>query len=337
MSPSQDGGEVRTTAARRARELLRGDALGLRGRSLLSIADLTSVELAGILDIAAGLAAGHGAGQSVARFGHPKALALIFEKPSLRTRVTFELGMQQLGGLTTVLGPAEIGLGQRESVPDVARNLERWVDAIMARVFDHNVLIGLRDNCSIPVINGLSDREHPCQALADLQTIRAHRGPLHGVKLAWIGDGNNVLHSLLLAGAMSGMTIVAACPTGYTPDATIVAQARDLSGDAGAIRIVSAPEEAADDADVVVTDTWISMGQEEEKEQRRRDFAAYQVTVALMERAKPDAIFMHCMPAYRGFEVAPEVIDGRWSVVFDEAENRLHAQKAVLATVMGVG
>ena len=318
----------------KVRAMLAEDALCLRGRSLLSIADLTPPQLTGLLDIADAMAACRRSALGLVRFQYPKALALIFEKPSLRTRVTFELGMQELGGLTTVLGPAEIGLGTRETVPDAARNLERWVHAIMARVFDHNVLIGLRDNCAIPVINGLSDLEHPCQALADLQTIRAHKGTLAGIRLAWIGDGNNVLHSLLLAGAMSGMRIVVACPHGYDPGLGVLRIAEDRCG-AASVRVVRDPAEAVAGADVVVTDTWTSMGQEAEKEQRKQVFARYQVTPELMAGAKPDAIFMHCLPAYRGLEVSPEVIDGPQSVVFDEAENRLHAQKAVLAALLG--
>jgi ornithine carbamoyltransferase len=260
---------------------------------------------------------------------------MIFEKPSLRTRVTFDLGMQQMGGLTTILGPAEIGLGTRESVPDVARNLERWVDCVMARVFDHQSLVQLRDNCSIPIINALSDVEHPCQAVTDLFTIQQKKGKLEGLKLAWVGDGNNVLHSLLLAGALSDMTVEAACPVGYEPDPAIVEQAKTLAGDAAKISIVNDPAVAAADADVVYTDVWTSMGQEKEQLARIQAFRDYQVNAALMAKAKPDALFLHCLPAHRGDEVTDEVLDSPQSVVFDQAENRLHAQKAILALLIG--
>jgi ornithine carbamoyltransferase len=259
---------------------------------------------------------------------------MIFEKPSLRTRVTFDLGMRQLGGLAVSLGPQDIGLGIRESVPDVARNLERWVDCIMARVFEHEKLIELRDNCKIPVINGLSDREHPCQALADLYTIQQKKGTLEGLKLAWIGDGNNVLHSLLLGCATVGMSISAACPKGYEPLPEIVEQAKGLATKSE-IQILSDPAEAVFDAEVVYTDVWTSMGHEEEMIARVRAFRSYQVNSDLMAKAKPDAIFMHCLPAHRGDEVTDEVVDGPQSVVFDQAENRLHVQKAVLALFIG--
>ena len=261
---------------------------------------------------------------------------MIFEKPSLRTRVTFDLGMRQMGGLTVVLGPQEIGLGTRESIPDVAQNLGRWCDAIMARVFDHSKLQALRDHSGVPVINGLSDREHPCQTLADLYTIQQKKGKLEGLKLAWIGDGNNVLQSLLLGGAMMGMTVAAACPKGYEPLPEIVAKARELASDDSRIVITQDTAEAAADADAVYTDVWTSMGQEAEQLARIQAFRAYQVNSELMAKAKPDAIFLHCLPAHRGDEVTDEVVDGPQSIVFDQAENRLHAQKAVLALLIGM-
>jgi ornithine carbamoyltransferase len=320
----------------RARVDIVSNALQLKGRSLLSMADLNKAQIEGVLSVTAGMAAAHREEALVIHWHYPKSLACIFEKPSLRTRVTFELGMQQLGGITTVLGPAEIGLGTRETVPDAARNLERWVDAIMARVFDHNALIGLRDNCHIPVINGLSDREHPCQCLADLFTLVQKKEKLEGLKLAWVGDGNNVLHSLLLGGAMMGMTVEAACPEGYMPDPEIVAKAKELAVEPSHITIGHGPVAAVENADAVYTDVWTSMGQEAEKEARRKVFRPYQVTAELMAQAKPDAVFMHCLPAHRGEEVTDEVLDGPQSVVLDQAENRLHAQKAVLALLLGV-
>ncbi len=312
------------------------DTLGLKGTSLLSIADLSREQLMGILGVTTALEAAHKRGVPAYHWKYPRALAMIFEKPSLRTRVSFDLAMQQLGGLTVVLGPAEIGLGTRESVPDIAHNLERMVDAIMARVFKHEVLVELRDNCKVPVINALSDREHPCQTLADLYTLQQKRGKLEGLKLAYIGDGNNVLHSLLLGGALTGMTIAAACPKGYEPLPEIVEQARALARDDSRIVITNDAAEAAVGADAVYTDVWTSMGQEKEQLARIQAFRSYQVNAELMARAKPDAIFMHCLPAHRGDEVTNEVVDGPQSVVFDQAENRLHAQKAVLALTIGL-
>jgi ornithine carbamoyltransferase len=317
------------------RKIIETDSLKLRGKSFLSIADLDKTQLEGMLEVASGMVQSHRAKNRLIHWHYPKSLAMIFEKPSLRTRVTFDLGMRQLGGLTTILGPAEIGLGTRESVPDVARNLERWVDCIMARVFDHQSLVQLRDNCSIPIINALSDVEHPCQAVTDLFTIQQKKGKLEGLKLAWVGDGNNVLHSLLLAGALTGMTVEAACPIGYEPDPAIVEQAKKLAGDPTKISIVNDPAAAAADADVVYTDVWTSMGQEKEQLARIQAFRDYQVNAALMAKAKPDAIFLHCLPAHRGDEVTDEVLDSPQSVVFDQAENRLHAQKAILALLIG--
>jgi ornithine carbamoyltransferase len=322
-------------AIKLARREIAEDTLGLRGKSLLSVADLTPEQFTGILNVAAGMVEGHRTQNPPLRWAYPKALAMIFEKPSLRTRVTFDLGMRQLGGITTILGPAEIGLGVRESVADVARNLERVTDGIMARVFDHKVLVQLRDSCSIPIINGLSDLEHPCQALADLFTIQQKKGTLSGLKLAWVGDGNNVLHSLLLAGALTGMSVTAACPAGYEPLPAVLEQARALSVDDAKLEVVTDPAEAARDADVIYTDVWTSMGQEKEQIARLQAFRSYQVNAELMAHAKPDAVFMHCLPAHRGDEVTEDVIDGPQSVVFDQAENRLHAQKAVLALLLG--
>ena len=319
----------------KARRTIQTDALKLKGKSLLSIADLSPEQLQGLLELTDAMYKAHHDRNWVIRYDYPRSLGMIFEKQSLRTHVTFELGIQQLGGLAIYLSPADISLGKRESVPDVARNLERWCDCIMARVFKHTDLVELDRWAKAPVINALSDVEHPCQALADLFTIQQKKGKLEGVKLAWIGDGNNVLNSLMLAGAMSGMTVSAACPDGYLPDPKYVVQAQAMCTVAGAkIEVFSDPAEAVMGADVVYTDTWISMGEEAQADIRRKAFAGYQVNAELMALAKPDAIFMHCLPAHRGEEVTDEVMDGRQSVIFDEAENRLHAQKAVMAAMI---
>lgn len=310
-------------------------AAGLTGKSLLSITDLTREQMATTLALTDTLAMAHRAKQPV-RFAYPKSVAMIFEKPSLRTRCTFEIGIQQLGGHPVVLGPAEIGLGTRESVPDAARNLERWVDGIMARVFDHKTLIGLRDHSRVPIINGLSDVEHPCQILADLYTLQQKWGSLAGRKLTWVGDGNNVLHSLLLAAALTDLSLHAACPEGYLPNPQIVRQAQAMAQNGTEIVVGTDPATVVQGADAVYTDVWTSMGQEAEKAERLRVLAPYQVNAALMAQAKPNALFLHCLPAHRGEEVTDEVLDGAQSVVFDQAENRLHAQKAALVLLMGL-
>ncbi len=254
---------------------------------------------------------------------------MIFEKPSLRTRATFEAGMTQLGGHAIDLAQEHLQIGVRETVEDVGRNLCRWVDAIMARVFDHSVLERLAESSTVPVINGLSDRSHPCQIIADLMTVREHKGGLQGIKLAYIGDGNNVANSLLAAAPRLGLSMVCACPSGYEPDQALVAEAKTgLNGSAEVL--VEDAREAATDADAVYTDTWVSMGQESEAESRVALFRPFQVNAAIMAAAKPDALFMHCLPAHRGHEVTDDVIDGGQSVVFDQAENRLHAQKSLL-------
>jgi ornithine carbamoyltransferase len=264
-----------------------------------------------------------------------KTLGMIFQKPSLRTRVSFEVGMQHLGGEALYLSPNEIQLGKRESVEDVARVLSRYVDCIMARVFGHEDVETLAAHSRTPVINGLSDYGHPCQGLADLLTIVEKKGVLRGLKLAWVGDGNNVLTSLLFGAAKTGMDISAATPPGYDPSAQVVELAFSFAEESGSeIEIGHNPNSAVQDADVIYTDVWTSMGQEEEKEQRRRDFAAYQVNSALVAQANPDAIVMHCLPAHRGEEITDEVVDGPHSVVFDQAENRMHAQKGLLAVLL---
>jgi ornithine carbamoyltransferase len=260
-------------------------------------------------------------------------LSLLFEKPSLRTRVTFELAIKQLGGdAITCNGP----IGEREPVKDVARNLDRWTNGIVARVFSQSTIDELVKWSSVPVINALSDRFHPCQALADVFTLQERFGDLRGLKLAFVGDGNNVAHSLMLASLRLGMNFSLATPVGYEPDAEIVAQAEALAAVAGGqLMITNHPAAAVEGAQAVYTDVWASMGQEHEKKKRLRDFAPYQVNMALFEQAAPEAIFLHCLPAKRGEEVDDEVIECSQSAVFDQAENRLHVQKALLLMLLG--
>jgi ornithine carbamoyltransferase len=303
----------------------------LRGRDVLSIADFSTDELRLILNVAAKLKRGK-FDETQTQFAKGQTLALLFEKPSLRTRVTFEAGMTQLGGNAIYL---EGRLGLREAINDVAHNLERWVDGIMGRVFSNATLIELADNSSVPVINGLCDLEHPCQALADFQTLFERWGALDGRKLAYVGDGNNVAHSLMLLSAKLGLQMVVASPDGYEPLPAFVAQAKaDAARTGASISVVRDPREAVAGADAVYTDVWASMGQEEEAEQRRPIFEPYQVNTVLLAGAKPDALVMHDLPAHRGEEITSEVFDGPRSVVFDQAENRLHAQKAVMSLVL---
>ncbi len=262
-------------------------------------------------------------------------LALIFEKPSLRTRVTFEVGISSLGGSSVFLDHTATKLGQRESIPDVAKNLERWVQGIVARTFIQESIDALALNASIPVINALSDRYHPCQALSDFFTLQERFAGLRGLKLAYIGDGNNVCHSLLSIAARAGAHLRVATPTGYDPDPTVVAEAKRVARETrGKIELCGSPEEAAADAQAIYTDVWTSMGQEEESAAREAAFANYQVNDALFAHTASDAVFMHCLPAHRGSEVTAEVIDSPRSIVFDQAENRLHMQKAILLTLL---
>ena len=264
-----------------------------------------------------------------------KTLALIFEKPSLRTRVSFDVGMHQLGGFCIHLSPSEIDLGRRETIHDVARNLERMVQGIVIRAFAHEAVEEMAACCDIPVINGLTDFSHPCQAMADYQTIYEVKGRVKNLKIAFVGDGNNVAHSLLFAGAQLGADVWIASPPGYEPKAEAVAWARERAMQTGGqVMITNEPREAAADADVVYTDVWTSMGQEAEAEERRRVFRPYQVNAELFSRAAPNAVFMHCLPARRGEEVTPEVIDSARSVVFQQAENRVHVQKAILIELL---
>jgi ornithine carbamoyltransferase len=264
-----------------------------------------------------------------------KFLALIFEKPSLRTRVTFEVGVASLGGTAVFLDHTLTHLGERECVRDIAKNLERWVHGIVARVFAQESLEEFAQNANIPVINALSDKYHPCQALADFFTLEERFGSLRGFKFAYIGDGNNMCHSLLTIGARVGAHVRVATPAGYEPNAAIVAEAKRVARETrGKIEILRSPEEAVAGAQAVYTDVWASMGQEEETAKRAADFAGYEVNEKLFSQAAPDALFMHCLPAHRGLEVSAGVIDSDRSVVYDQAENRLHVQKAVLHTLL---
>jgi ornithine carbamoyltransferase len=261
-----------------------------------------------------------------------RTLALIFEKPSLRTRVTFEVAMTQLGGATVYLSAQEIGMGKRETVPDVARNLSRWVDGVAARVFAHRTLEQLAEHASIPVISGLSDLEHPCQALADFFTLWERGMDLAKLRLGWVGDGNNVCNSLLLLGSMLGTSAVVATPPGYEPDARVLEACRAMGG---RIRLTTEAPEAIESADVIYTDTWISMGQEGDREQRLEAFQRYQVNDRLLGFAPGNALVMHCLPAHRGEEITDAVLDGPRSLILEQAENRLHAQKAIILNLLG--
>ncbi len=303
----------------------------MKGKDLLSISDLTSDDISLLISDAIDVKA-RGWLTALDR----KVLALIFEKPSLRTRVSFEVAMWQLGGQAIYLSPAEVGLGARESVSDVARVLSRYADAIAARTFSHRTLEILASHSRVPVINALSDLEHPCQALADLLTIHEKRGELSGLTLAFIGDGNNVANSLLLAASLAGMNFRIASPADYSVQTKILRLAQDYAKASGAkIFCTEEPRLAVSGADVVYTDVWTSMGQEAEAGERRRVFANYQVDGKLMSLAREDAILMHPLPAHRGEEVAADVLDSPQSVVFDQAENRLHLQKALLLHMLG--
>ncbi len=298
----------------------------------LSIRDLTPYQFSQIMDLTQEIK------DKPHRFRQRlqnKILAMIFEKPSLRTRLTFEVGMLQLGGEAIYLAPSDIQMGIRETPFDVGKNMERWVDGIMIRTFAHQTALDLAQAASIPVINALTDLLHPCQAMADFFTLREKRGGLASMKLAYIGDGNNVCHSLLFAAAKTGTTISVATPSGYEPDQNILHQA-ELDGQEAGVRILltTDPAEAVQDADAVYTDVWASMGQESEKATRVKIFAPYQVNRELMTQAKSSALFMHCLPAHRGEEVTDEVIDSPQSIVFDQAENRLHVQKAIMLLLL---
>ncbi|OGK98265.1 MAG: ornithine carbamoyltransferase [Candidatus Rokubacteria bacterium RIFCSPHIGHO2_12_FULL_73_22] len=300
-------------------------------RGFLSSADLTREAAVGLFALAAELKQRWKAGRRTAPLAG-KTFALIFEKPSLRTRVTFEVGLIQLGGGAVYLSGQEIGLGTREAVPDVARNLARWVDGIAARVHAHATVEDLARHATVPVINALSDFEHPCQALADFFTLWERGLDLARLRLAWIGDGNNVCHSVLLLGALLGTSTVVACPPGYAPDPRVLATVRRLGG---RCEITDDARAAATGADVLYTDVWTSMGQEAERERRLEAFGRYQINETLVGFARPSALVMHCLPAHRGEEITDGVLDGPQSIVLDQAENRLHAQKAVVLQLLG--
>jgi ornithine carbamoyltransferase len=300
-------------------------------RHLVSAGDLTREQVLALFELAADLKQRWKEG----RRGAPltgRSLALIFEKPSLRTRVTFEVGAVQLGARAVYLSGQEIGLGTRESVPDVARNLSRWVDGIVARVFAHATVETLARHASIPVINALSDFEHPCQAIADWFTLWQRGLDPAKTRLAWIGDGNNVCHSVVLVGALLGASMVIACPPGYEPDKRVLEQARRVGG---SVEVTEDARRAATGADVLYTDVWTSMGQEAEKTKRQEAFSRYQVNDTVLGFAKPSAVVMHCLPAHRGEEITDQVLDGPRSIVLDQSENRLHAQKAVILDLLG--
>jgi ornithine carbamoyltransferase len=298
-------------------------------RDLLDLSSLTTAELDGLLRLGVRLKAELKSGLE-----HPylrgKTLAMIFQKPSLRTRITFETGMAQLGGHAIYLAPQDIGIGERESAKDVARNLSRWVDLIMIRTFAHATCVELAREATVPVINGLTDLLHPCQLLADLMTLREHYGELHKLKVAFVGDGFNLAQSWIEAAAAIHFELRIACPPDYQPNQEFVAR---LNKEKSSV-VTHDAIAAVKDADVVYTDTWTSMGQETEAAKRRREFKDFQVNRVLMKHAKPGAVVMHCLPAHRGEEITDEVLDGPQSVVLEQAENRLHAQKAVMVWLL---
>jgi ornithine carbamoyltransferase len=307
--------------------------VSLRAHSLVSMADLSATEFDLVLSLAQMIKA---APRDYRSALDGKQVVMIFEKPSLRTRVTFEAGMKSLGGDALFLDQRGSRIADREDVRDVARNLERWVDGIVLRTYDHSTISEMAKYSRVPVINALSDLEHPCQVLADFMTLKEHFADLRSLKLAYVGDGNNMAHSLMLAAALAGTSITIAAPRGYEPGADILRQATAIANSTGAaIEVTNDPAEAVANADAVYTDVWASMGQEEEAEARRNIFSGFQVNQALMAKAKPHAIFMHCLPAHRGDEVSASVIDSPCSVVFDQAENRLHVQKAILILLLG--
>ncbi len=303
----------------------------MKDKNFLSVADLPSNSVAQLVDRAHNMKRDKGARPLAG-----KEFALLFEKPSLRTRVSFEVGIRQLGGTCTYLSQQDVGLGVREPEADIARVLDRWVDGIIARVFSHRSLELLAEYCNIPVVNALSDLEHPCQAMGDLLTIKEHKGSLSDLKVTFVGDGNNVAASLALACASVGANFTLASPEDYQLPTPVLEEAkRRAASKESKVDWVDDPSEAVQDADVIYTDTWVSMGQEDEKAERIAIFGDYKVDEELVQSAKPDFLFMHDMPAYRGQELSEGMIDHNNSVVFDQAENRMHAQKAILAAIYG--
>ena len=308
--------------------------MSLKGRDFLTLKDFTRQEIEEMVNLGIDLKAKQKAGIPTPILAG-KTLGMIFQKSSTRTRVSFEVGMYQLGGSALFLSTNDLQIGRGEPIKDTARVLSRYLDGIMIRTYSHADVEELAEYADIPVINGLTDDYHPTQIIADLITIQEHKGKLEGIKFAYVGDGNNMTHSLMIGCAKVGMDVTVACPDGYMPNPEIVALAQSYAAESGgSVTVMHDPKEAVKGVDVDYTDTWASMGQEAEKEIRKKAFAGYQVDDAMMALAKPDAIFMHCLPAYRGMEVTDEVIESPQSVVFDEAENRLHAHKAIMASVM---
>lgn len=302
-------------------------------RDFISILDFEK-ELEQTLDLAIRLKSKIKGGESFQPL-KGKHLGMIFEKPSLRTRVSFEIGFSHLGGTALYLSPNEIQVGKRESVYDVAKVISRYVDIIMYRAFSNKIMVELAKHADVPVINGLDDLEHPCQILADLQTVKEHKHRLEGLKLTYLGDGNNVCNSLLLGCATAGMHMSVGCPSGYEPDAKIIEKAKEIAARKGtSIEVFTDPDLAIADADVIYTDTWVSMGDEAEVEQRRRVFPPFQVNDKLVEHANREYIFLHCLPAHRNEEVTDQIMDNEHSAVFDQAENRMWAQMAVMVKLL---
>jgi ornithine carbamoyltransferase len=303
-------------------------------RDLLSMADLSRADCETIFALAKTLKAAVKARRTHRRL-EGRAMAMIFEKPSLRTRVTFEIGIAQLGGTSVYLAPGDIRLGERESVGDIAKNLSRWVDLVVARTFSHDTVRALAANASVPVVNALSDWEHPCQVLADCFTLIEHRAKLAGLRLAFVGDGNNMVHSWMLAASLLGLEFRLACPPGYEPDPQVVAASRRAPG--ARVTVTHSVEEAVEGADALYTDVWTSMGQEAEEARRRDAFRDYQVNARTLAHAARGALVMHCLPAHRGDEITDDVLDGPSSIVLDQAENRLHVQKAIMVWLAANG
>ncbi|TCP55928.1 ornithine carbamoyltransferase [Tumebacillus sp. BK434] len=306
----------------------------LQGRDFLDFADFSAQELQALLKLALELKQKHKAGVAFRPLAG-KTLGMIFEKASTRTRVSFEVAMNQLGGQAMFLSGRDTQIGRGEPIPDTARVLSRYLDGIMIRTFGHEIVTEFAEYATVPVINGLTDLHHPCQVLADVLTLLEKKGKLQGLTVTYVGDGNNMANSWLIAAPKFGLNLRIATPPGYECDPAVVAQAQQLASFHGTeLLLTSDPVAAVKDTDMIYTDVWASMGQEEEQKQREQDFAAYQVNQTLAAHAKPDYLFMHCLPAHRGEEVSAEVIDGPNSVVFDEAENRLHVQKAILVATM---
>lgn len=306
-------------------------------KHLLSIADLSREEIEEIFEKTQELKTQLGKGVDATPLAG-KSLALLFQKPSLRTRVSFEVGMRQLGGQALYLSPDEVQLGKREAVKDVAKVLSRYVDVVMARVFAHETIVELAKHSEVPIINGLSDKLHPCQVLSDIYTILERRGNLKDLKVAFVGDGNNVANSWLYGASKLGINLSVATPEGYEPDEAVLAEAMEEAKSSGSwVEVIRDPVEAVKGAQVIYADTWVSMGQDEEKKKTERIFPPYQINQNLLEKAESDCLIMHCLPAHRGKEITDEVMDGPQSIVFDQAENRMHVQKGILVFLLRGG